>query len=240
MDMQKISNRIFYLPSMEETDRPVLGYIKGDRYSLMVDAGNSPKHVSLYNTALEKVGLPSPDYVAITHWHWDHTYGICAVEGKVIASRLTNEELKKMMLWNWTDDAMAERLQNGEDIEFCDNCIRLEYPNCSEINVQTADIIFDKSLTIDLGGIHCELIHIGGPHSDDSVAIYVPEEKVIFISDADCEDYYFNNGLYNKEKLENLIEVLKKIDFKTYIRGHDVTHTRSEALDSLEKELRKL
>ena len=52
MDMQKISNRIFYLPSMEETDRPVLGYIKGDRYSLMVDAGNSPKHVSLYNAAL--------------------------------------------------------------------------------------------------------------------------------------------------------------------------------------------
>ena len=41
MMLKKISECIYYLPPDSETDRPVLGYIRGDRYSLMVDAGNS-------------------------------------------------------------------------------------------------------------------------------------------------------------------------------------------------------
>ncbi len=45
MKLMMISDRIYYLPSEERTDRPVLGYIKGDKYSLVVDAGNSADHV---------------------------------------------------------------------------------------------------------------------------------------------------------------------------------------------------
>lgn len=41
MDLTKVTERIYYLINDRETDRPVLGYIKGDKYSLMVDAGNS-------------------------------------------------------------------------------------------------------------------------------------------------------------------------------------------------------
>lgn len=240
MKLQKISNRIYYLPSYSETDRPVLGYVRGDRYSLMVDAGNSSDHVDLFNREITELGLPLPDYVAITHWHWDHTFGMSAVTGKTIANRVTNEQLKIVKDWSWSHEAMEKRLQTGEDIEFCDRCIRLEYSDRSSINICTADIVYDKSLVLDLGGVHCVLSRITAPHSEDSTVIYIPEEKVLFIGDADCEDYYHNNGKYEKDKLNKLIRFLEPLDFTTYVIGHEEPQSKDEAMAYLYEELGKL
>lgn len=74
MELKKLSNRIYYLPNEEETDRPVLGYIKGDKFSLAVDAGNSVKHVKKFYEELRKANLSLPDFTVLTHW--DHTFGI--------------------------------------------------------------------------------------------------------------------------------------------------------------------
>lgn len=38
-------------------------------------------------------------------------------------------------------------------------------------------MIFNDYFMLDLGGITCEMIKIGGCHSDDSTIFYVPEEK---------------------------------------------------------------
>ena len=38
MELKQISERIYFMPAEPITDRPVLGYIKGDKYSLMIDA----------------------------------------------------------------------------------------------------------------------------------------------------------------------------------------------------------
>lgn len=240
MELKKISDRIYFLPNEDETDRPVLGYIKGDKYSLAVDAGNSNKHVELFYNELRKAGLRMPDFTVITHWHWDHTFGMHAVSGKTISAHLTNEKLKEVATWQWTDGDMQHRLETGEDIEFCDRCIRLEYPDRTDIKVTTSDIQFSGSLKLDLGGIKCEVMEVIAPHSEDSVLIYVPEEKIIFVGDADCGDYYTNNGNYDKSKLEKYIEVIKGFDFNTYVIGHDELENRENAIRYLEIELKEL
>jgi glyoxylase-like metal-dependent hydrolase (beta-lactamase superfamily II) len=122
----------------------------------------------------------------------------------------------------------------------CDKCIKLEYSNRQEIKVTSADIEFSGSLKINLGGIYCELTEIEAPHSEDSVLIYVPEEKAVFIGDADCEDHYNNNGHYDKNKLESFIALIKEIDFNTYVLGHDEPQTKEEAISYLMDELKKL
>lgn len=240
MNLRQISDRIYYLPSSQETDRPVLGYVRGDKYSLMVDAGNSEQHVEIFHDELKKRGLPLPDYVVITHWHWDHTFGMCAVKGKVIANVLTNSKLKLVKTWEWSDEAMKKRIQTGEDIIFCDRCIRLEYPDLSKIKVRTADVEFDKSLILDLGGITCRLSRIKAPHSNDSTIIYIPEEKVVFFGDDECEDFYNNDGKYDLEKLEKFIIYLEELDFVTYIMGHDEPQRKEDVLDYLKGEVNKL
>lgn len=237
--LNKLSDRIYYLPCSSETDRPNLGYVRGDRYSLMVDAGNSAGHAALYRQCLDELGLPAPDYVAITHWHWDHTFAMHAVPGITIAGRLTNEQLSKVMTWEWTDEAMQSRLCSGEDIAFCDTHIRLEYPDRNMIKVKTADIEFDQQLTLDLGSITAQLIHIGGPHSEDSVVIYIPEEKVLFLGDSDGGDFYHMGGKYDKEKLNTFLQFLKGLDFMICIDGHDTPATKEELLAYMEEELDK-
>lgn len=145
-----------------------------------------------------------------------------------------------MKTWSWTDEAMKKRLETGEDIEFCDRCIRLEYPDRGLIKVQTADITFDNTMTLDLGGVRCELRHIGGPHSEDSISIYIPEERVLFIGDADCEDYYYNDGKYNPDKLRGMIRYLEDLEFQYLVLGHDEPESKEQALEYLKGALAKL
>ena len=53
-----------------------------------------------------------------------------------------------------------------------------------------AFIEFQKELKIDLGGITVTLLHISGPHSRDSIVLYVPSEKVLFLGDSHGKDLY--------------------------------------------------
>ncbi|MDQ7094400.1 MBL fold metallo-hydrolase [Desulfosporosinus sp. PR] len=75
MELKQLTERVFYTTHSKEADRPVLGYISGQKYSLMVDSGNSRRHVELFNDSITNEGLRKPDFIAITHWHWDHTFG---------------------------------------------------------------------------------------------------------------------------------------------------------------------
>ena len=53
MSLIQITDRMWYLPACEETDRPVLGYIRGDRYALQIDAGASPAHAADFSRELK-------------------------------------------------------------------------------------------------------------------------------------------------------------------------------------------
>ena len=63
----RLTERVWFLPHDEPTDRPVLGYARGDRLALAVDAGASPAHVAAFYRALENEGLPLPGVTALTH-----------------------------------------------------------------------------------------------------------------------------------------------------------------------------
>ena len=46
---------------------------------------------------------------------------------------------------------MAKRLNSGEECEFCDTHIKIEYDNISEIKVVNADMTFEDHCSFDLG-----------------------------------------------------------------------------------------
>jgi len=258
--LNQLTSRIYWLAHEDLYDRPILGYVHGDRFSIAIDAGNSAAHTARFAESLVAEKLPCPTFTVITHWHWDHTFGMHAVPGMTIASHETDLILRKVAKWTWTDDAMNARLENGEDIAFCDACIRLEYsdqPHTGEenhtgvhkdtwqrdrstIRVVPPTMAFEGTLTLDLGGVHAEMIHVGGPHSSDSVIIYIPEEKALFLGDADGADHYFNNGCYDREKLTALLHVLESLDFTHTLPGHDEPETKEKTIAFLMEELNKL
>lgn len=232
--MIKLTEKIYYMPHNEETDRPILGYIKGSKFSLMIDSGNSKNHVDLFIDKVSDLEMPYPDFVAITHSHWDHTFGMSTLNAVSIACKKTNDILKEMSQWQWTDQAMKKRLETGQDIEFCDTHIRIEYPDLSEIKVSTADVLFDDRLSIDLGGLTCELMRLESSHTEDCVVAYIPEEKVIFIGDIISEDFH-NGEIYYEDKLISLINDFKAIDFNIALFGHMEPFTKGELITWLEE-----
>ena len=70
-------------PRLVAAARPVHGPASPRRHrrehaTLIVDAGNSPRHARLLLDEVARLPIPSPTYLALTHWHWDHVFGASA------------------------------------------------------------------------------------------------------------------------------------------------------------------
>jgi len=224
--LTQITPNIYISDFDSSNDRPRLGYIKGSRFNVMIDAGNSPAHFKSFIQECQLIGLDQPDFILLTHWHWDHVFGLSGTSIPAICSTLTQEKLIEMSLWKWDDESMKRRLDTEEDIEFCDINMRIEYSNPLDIKVRKADIFFDTDLIIYLGDRTCIIKRIDNDHSFDSSVIYVPEDKVLFLGDIISPDYHHGDAHYTKHKYDNLITELFKFDFELAVHGHTEVFTR--------------
>jgi len=238
--MEQLTGRVWYLPHETAADRPVLGYVRGERRTLMLDAGNSPRHAALFLRDLRRGGLPAPDLVALTHRHWDHTFGLCALPIPAVACLTTQRYLEAFSAIRW-DEAAALDFLDGEGIrEFSEGHLRLEYPDLSRICVRPADLVFRRELEIDLGGCRCVLRTLTSSHSDDSVLILVPEEGVLFLGDAGCEACVRGAWIDDPVLLRREIAELEALDFSVCLNGHTAPMTRAELFDWLSGRLAAL
>lgn len=218
--LNQISQHVYVSPFDKDRDRPNIGYVKGENFSVLIDTGNSPEHLQNVLADIEKMGLEEPKLAIISHWHWDHTFGMTAFKGLTMAHEKTNASLIKMSSWQWNQDAMEERLKSGKECQFCHDYIQVEYDDVSEIQVVPADIVYKGEMTLDLGNVHLSITPIDNPHSDDGVVILVEEDKVLFAGDADSGNFYELDGGYRAEEFYQYIETVDKFPFDTYIHGH--------------------
>lgn len=219
MQLKKLTDHIYYSEHDTSGDRPVLGYIAGGGMAVMVDAGNSAAHSTTFLKLLQESGLKKPDVCVITHWHWDHTFGLHSLDMETYAHPKTNEKLREMGTWEWNDNAMRERVRNGTEITFADENIRIEYADLTQIKVIPAVHSITDETVFDCGGILCRCLHLPSAHSDDSIVVYVPEEKVLFIGDIYGDDFYHDHSR-SVEKTKALHDALAELDFSTAIPGH--------------------
>lgn len=226
MVLNKLTNRIFYVEHEPEVDRPMLAYIKGDKFSLAIDAGYSASHVQDFYEAIESEHFAKPDFTVITHWHYDHTFGMHAISGVSIAHDKTNEFLKEQQ--ERARDTSYMEVLKKEDVHF-----RKEYYGQDKLKVVLSDLAFSDKMTLDLGGITAKIFHTVSPHSEDTACIYVPEERVLFLGDSTSEDF-FNGGYMDKNKLCSLMQMIQAIDCDYCILSHCEPLTKEGLLYYLE------
>jgi glyoxylase-like metal-dependent hydrolase (beta-lactamase superfamily II) len=218
--LRQLTSRVWWMNPVHTTDRPALGVVVGERDTLVIEAGNSADHVRVLQTELERHGLPTPNFVALTHWHWDHIFGGPAFAAPLLAGIETQRIVRQLASFDWSDAALDERVADGREIAFCRDMLKLELPNPAERIVRVPEIGFADELILDLGGTHCRLAALGGDHSPDGILVHVPQERVAFIGDAIYDDVYHGPRRLTTAGLFPLLDTLLALDVDHYIAGH--------------------
>ena len=223
MELKRLTEHIWYMPFEAERDRPNLGYVKGDHWSLAIDAGHSAAHVREFYKLLEKEGLPLPGLTVLTHWHWDHTFGMHAVKGLTLANNRTNGYLAE-----WKN-----KIETNGPKEFfaLHESIRREYVANTEIIVKKADMVFSGEIILELGGCRVQVIKADAPHTDDSTLIYVEQDKTLFLGDSTCSDFF--TGMKNPQLCGKLADTIRGINPEICMEGHWVPVNPEDTLADL-------
>ena len=217
----QISEHVWYMPREEDHYRPALGYVYCGPKSMVIDTGNSPEHISDMYGYIRSQGMPDPSFSMVTHWHWDHVFGMSSSPAKSLANSLTNERLINMQHWDWSDSALNSRVAAGLEIPAFAESIRKEVPMRHSFKVSSTDISFDSRINVRLEDLLIELHHVGGPHSEDSTVAYVPEDKVLFLGDCYREDIYTGGGSIRLGELKLLLKRLEAFDAEWFIPSHE-------------------
>ena len=210
MKLNRLTERIWVYPYEEERDRPNLSYIRGNRWSLAVDAGHSIEHTREFYHALEEAGLPLPGITVLTHWHWDHTFGMHAVHGLTLANERTNRYLADFR-------KRLEKEGKGFFLSM-DERIRREYGDEKPVVVTLADLAYRGEMLLDPGGCPVRIFQAEAPHTDDSTLVEVPGEKVLILGD--CTGGVFPTWEMNEELAGKLAETIRNIHPEICLPGH--------------------
>ena len=227
-NLKQLTNRIHYLPPDPETDRPILSAICGIHQTLIIDAGNSDKHAQLFLDALDQYQITNYHSVVLTHWHWDHSFGTNKMNLLTIAHENTKKYLENIIDYDWSDEALDNRVEKGLEIEFCSEMIKKEYGVDRNITITLPNITFKEKMEIDLGGVRCVVQHVGGDHSDDSSIIFVEEEKVLFLGDCLYPSIYTQQPLYKIDHVRHLIKSIEMFDADIYVLSHELPLTKKQ------------
>ena len=225
MAIHQLTKRVWYSDPVQAGDRPVLGIAAGESASLLIDGGNSPAHAG----ELLSAGLPIPPLtaIALTHWHWDHCFGAVSTGLPVIACQETERKLRWMRSLSWTDDAIAARVAEGTEMEFCRENIAIEWPGDDrKIQVPTASRIYAEGMTLDLGGLTARLLPVESDHAPDCRVVHLVEERVVFLGDClylnmDREPWY-----RSVTKTRLLLAALLALDADWYVPAHHALYDR--------------
>lgn len=219
--LNKIGESIYYLSNQNDKERPTLGLVCGDKYSLVIDGGNSVQHAKDFLNEIELLNVPPVKYLVITHAHWDHFLGMNEFNATIIVNRLTNRIIDDWRGYSYDDHSLQEHVNSKRIDSLCVEIITSEIPERDTFKLIDSDIIFEGSLQLDLGNKVCVLETIRSTHTEDSTIVYIPDEKVVFLGDsAYCTT---TNSLYHFKQhlLLPMIEDIRKYDATHFLLGHE-------------------
>jgi glyoxylase-like metal-dependent hydrolase (beta-lactamase superfamily II) len=205
----------------DRTDRPALGAVHGERGTLLVEGGASTAHLGAFVTQLERRGRPPVEAIVLTHWHWDHSFGSAAVDVPVIAHRLSTEALARQARFDWSDEALDQRVAAGTELAFCRDMMKLEIPDRSGLRIVVPSVVVDERHVVELGGVTAVIEHVGGDHAPDSLAVYIPEDRVIFLGDCLYQRLHAPVEHLTVAGVRALTDRLARYDVAIAVEGHN-------------------
>lgn len=135
-----------------------LGVIEFNDYLILIDPSPNEAAAKIMKSLLKEKYKKSVKYLLVSHYHWDHTFGLPPFSDSTI---LGSEELMKIL----QEINVNQRQQHKEVIVL-------------------PDITFSEKLVIRDASLAVEFYYYGGGHTKCSTFAYFPEEKVLFTGDS--------------------------------------------------------
>ena len=202
----KVSNNTILIDAGLQGVKGVSGlyYIETGEKTCLIDSGD-PKGAKRTIKTLREMGKPLPDYILLTHAHWDHSQGV------------PNFRKKKSSLQVYASDKSIDFL---DDQSFNDVFKKVPTKNIHDVNP------LKDGEALDLGTTRLRVIGIPG-HTYDHVGYYDETNKTMFTGDAigirvgdkayipPCMPPFWDENAYFKT-----LDKLKALDIETLCLAH--------------------
>jgi glyoxylase-like metal-dependent hydrolase (beta-lactamase superfamily II) len=138
-----------------------IGLVVGAESAILVDTGSSPAQGRTIRESLSSVTARPLAAVVVTHWHYDHSFGLAAfadiptIGHETVRARLGSRE------------AAVEAARLGVA--------------ASELATPEREIVV--ATAVDLGGRRVEIAHLGRGHTEGDLVVVVPDADLLFAGD---------------------------------------------------------
>lgn len=219
--LQQVASNIWIFPRDEDANRvqPNVGIIVAGKHTVLIDAGNSPRHARRIMIALDDIQAPAVSYLVYTHSHWDHVFGAMVFGAPAIAHELCRKQLSEMASRPWSHSYIQEEILRTPSREAGLRAMARAVEDWRNFRIVLPEIVLSRNMNLYLEGTTLEISHVGGQHAADSVVVRVPEARVMFTGDC----YYPPPQHLRKpnDTLDfKLMETLLDKDYDNYIDGH--------------------
>lgn len=160
----KISDHVYAIMAF-----PNIGIVVGSRATLVVDTGLGPKMGAIVAGEAQKLSKNRILYLTTTHFHPEHAAGDAGFADTILVRpSVQQKELESngMQMVGMFSGMNAENADLLKDVKF-----------------RTPDIVFDKEITLDLGGVTARLFWMGAAHTLGDELIYVLPDKTLLSGD---------------------------------------------------------
>ncbi|MBI1729221.1 MBL fold metallo-hydrolase [Candidatus Acetothermia bacterium] len=200
-----------------ERVEPAIGMILTDDGWIAVDGGNSPLHGKHVFDAMQSISAKPVVLVVDTHRHFDHSFGNQAYNAPVLASQRCKERMEA----NIQDDWGSERVLDWLRKDMFSRIPTLSDRDFQDLRVIPPSESFSAKKKLTVGGTKIEMFLLDGVHSDDSIGVYLPDGKTLFLGDA----FYLLEGPEGKfTRLPDLLKLVTQYDVEAFVPGHERAH----------------
>jgi cyclase len=138
--------------------------VDGSGAAVMVDTTSTERRTRAVLAEVARVSTGSPRAVVNTHHHPDHTFGngFLPPETVVIGHELCRKEV------------IVAGLEATQVITA---------PDYGDLTLRPPELTFSERMSLHLPGFPIELHHLGPAHTTNDIAVWLPEQQVLFAGD---------------------------------------------------------
>ena len=177
---------------------PNVGIVVGNRATLVIDTGIGARNGAIVVKQAEKLAKAPNLYLTTTHFHPEHAMGEQAFPPRTIIVRPAAQQV--------------ELEKHGTELM---DLFRGFSPQAKElledVKLRPPDIVFDKEIKLDLGGVTARLFWLGPAHTQGDELIMVEPDSLLLTGDI-VQDKIVPNMPNADASVKNWLAILDQLE----------------------------